>query len=78
MCCVRSRRDTMRQINLYCIDKLFIIYIFVKRNSVFKRNYAEMFDVSCGTYSNVISRALKGNRPIKSTTEFLLKLHIVM
>ena len=31
-----------------CINNLFIKYLFLKRNSIFKRNYAVTFDVSCG------------------------------
>ena len=37
----------------YCIDNLFIIYLFLKRNSI-KRNYVGKFDITCGMFSNVI------------------------
>ena len=49
----------MRQIS-YCIDNLFIIYRFPKRNSpLFKRNYAGTFDVSDDMFSNVIGLVLR-------------------
>ena len=50
--CIRSR---------YCIDNLFIIYSFLKRNSIFKRNYGGTFDVSCIMFSNVFHLLLRVN-----------------
>ena len=44
--CVRST---------YCIDNLFIVYIYLKRNSIFKRYYAAFFDVSGSIISTVTS-----------------------
>ena len=38
---------------------VFIMYLFFKRNSIFKHNYARTFDVSCGMFSNVISLILR-------------------
>ena len=49
----------MRQIKIL-YDTLFIIYLLLKRNSIFKRNYAVTFDVSCGMFSNVISLIYMG------------------
>ena len=48
--CVRSS---------YCIDNLFIIYLFLKRNSILNGNYAGTFDISCSMFSNVISLVLR-------------------
>ena len=62
--CVRSR-NILAVIQCvksnYCIDDLFIIhlYLFLKKNSVFKYNYAGKFDVSCGLFSNFISFVLR-------------------
>ena len=47
--CVRSS---------YCVDNSFIIILFPKRNSIFKRNYAKIFDVSYGRFSNDISNII--------------------
>ena len=33
---------------------VFIIYHFLNRNTMFKRTYAGIFDVSSGMFSNVI------------------------
>ena len=38
----------------YSIDNLFIIYLLLKRNSIFKRYYAATFDISRGMFSNGI------------------------
>ena len=45
--------------SIYCIGKLFIIYLSLKRNPNFKHNYSGTFDVSCGMFSNVISLMLR-------------------
>ena len=37
----------------YCIDNLFIMYLFIKRNSNFKCYYLGTFGVSCSMFSNV-------------------------
>ena len=51
-------------ISRYCIDNLFIIYLFLNRNFIFKRNYSGTFDVSCDTFSNVISLVLKDSENV--------------
>ena len=43
--CIRSR---------YCIDNLFITYLFLKRNSIFKSNYVGTFHVSFCMLTNII------------------------
>ena len=48
---------------VYSADNSYIfnyyLYLFLKRNSVFKYNYAGKFDVSCGLFSNFISFVLR-------------------
>ena len=50
----KYKRDVIQCVrSSYCIDNLFIIYLFLKY-SIFKRNYLETYDVSCSMFSNVI------------------------
>ena len=56
----KYQRDVIQCVrSSFCIDNLFIIHLFLKRNSVLKGNYAGIFDFSCGMFSNVISLVLK-------------------
>ena len=48
--CVRSSN---------CVDNLFIIYLFLKRNPISRRNYAGTLDVSFDTFNNAISLVLR-------------------
>ena len=54
---------------------MFIIYLSLKRNSIFERNYAGTFDVSCNMFSDDISLVLRDSN-INSENISLIQLSI--
>ena len=62
----------------YCIDNLFITYLFPKKTSTFKCNYVGTFGFFCSIFSNVISLVLMDSDTDSENVSSIVLEHSVL